>query len=994
MKVLLNILVFREQNTFQVFKTWKVYCATTVLAALNVSVVWIPHWYAVFLLLFCLPKAMLQGVGSWIQHWYTGFLLFFCLCKAMLQGVGSRIQHWHAVLCTFLCSHKEKYQKKVWHESQLQDRFFAQSPASQAIDLAVRTFRARPRTKEYRLIWKRIDLVIEGIGMLAVQRIKSVCVKFIRLFDCHILVMSQYTVVRGKSRIGVRQKREFLSESCRVDIDGQGGVGLCTTKARAFGRVLRAGIARLVDPWVFFLFLFLDKQKKKENMAYLSGLLHVPKHVLAFLILFIGTNSIMRGQEVNAVKAIARPKPDSILLRWAPSNKETWKLGNQHGYMIERITLVENKVRLAKPKSEKLTLVPIRPLPLADWEPVAKNNKYGAITAQALYGEDFRTNSKNNKDNSWQALYQKSTEEDMRFGFALFSADMDVATAKASGLRFVDKKVRKGDKYLYRIWIPAEMATSPQPKVEAPTDKSVQALQRKGVDTALVFTGTDEYAPLPKPAEFSTVFLDSTAILSWNIKVQENVYVAYDIERSSDGGLSFEARNAEPFVPILKENKNPFAFYKDSTLANVELQYRIRGLNAFGERGPYSVITKGKSQPSSQQAPKELKYELVETRKIKLSWIYPQSQINLIQGFKVYRSAEHEKGYQLISSATVIPKTQLSFVDNSPLGAGYYQVVAVDAKNQEYSSFPVLVQFEDAEPPKAPTGLKGTIDKQGKVSIAWTANKERDLLGYYVYGSNGRKDEFSRLTPDPLKSPTFADQIDLKTLTDSIYYEVLAMDKRYNESPRSLLALPRPDIIPPAPVAIIDTKGTEQGIEISWHNSSSKDAKQYVLYRFEGELGESQEHELSNNESFRTIAHKGDTTVFLDTTALVGKTYQYAVDVVDRSGLRPRSKMYSIKVQRKKMGLHAKALNFTGAWLPNNKKIVLNWKSSGSPVKHWVVYRSSQGERLAQYEAALGETFIDTEVDKAKTYQYFLRPVFLDRTMGSMSEAVKVEKLE
>ena len=43
--------------------------------------------------------------------------------------------------CTFLCSHKEKYQKKVWHESQLQDRFVAQYPATHAIDLAVLALR-------------------------------------------------------------------------------------------------------------------------------------------------------------------------------------------------------------------------------------------------------------------------------------------------------------------------------------------------------------------------------------------------------------------------------------------------------------------------------------------------------------------------------------------------------------------------------------------------------------------------------------------------------------------------------------------------------------------------------------------------------------------------------------------------------------------------------------------------------------------------------------
>ena len=699
-------------------------------------------------------------------------------------------------------------------------------------------------------------------------------------------------------------------------------------------------------------------------------------HIISILLVFVSF-----GQ--NSVKAIAKPKPDSILLRWAPVNKETWKLGNQHGYMIERVTLVENKIRIAKPKREMLTATPIRPLPLGEWEPIAKNNKYGAITAQALYGEDFNGNAKSGASSSWTQMYQKSNEEDMRFGFALFSADMDVSTAKASGLRFVDKKVKKGDKYLYKIYI----ATPSPPSAETPR-------QGRGIDTALVFTGTDEFAPLPKPAEFSTLFSDSLALLSWNIKVQENVYVAYDIERSSDCGLSFQLRNSEPFVPILKDNQNAFAFYKDSTLANVELQYRIRGLNAFGEKGPYSTINKGKSQPSPQQAPKELKYEVIETRKIKLSWSYNSKELALIKGFKMYRSTEHEKGYQVISGALLVPKTQLSFVDIQPLGSAYYQAVAVDINGREHSSFPVMVQFEDAEPPKAPTGLKGTIDKQGKVTITWSGNKEKDLLGYYVYVSNGRKDEFSRVTPNPIKINTLVHKISLQTLTDSVYYEVLAMDKRFNESPRTLLALPRPDIIAPSPVSIIETKGTEKGIRIVWLNSASRDAKRYLVHRYTGPQGEEWKNDPEGNKVFASIVHKGDTTVYLDSTTLVGSIYQYGIEVEDKNGLLSPRMSYTTKERMSEKDFHAKVTEFTGVWHENKKKIVLNWMATGDPVKHWIIYRSSQGERLAQYESAKGVSFMDIQVEPKKTYNYMLRPVFHDRSMGGLSQSIKVQGLE
>lgn len=716
------------------------------------------------------------------------------------------------------------------------------------------------------------------------------------------------------------------------------------------------------------------------------------EYLLIMMVLTMIDVSFVSAQEINSIKAIARPKPDSILLRWAPSNKETWKLGNQYGYMLERVTMVENKVRLAKPKRELLTSTPIKPHPLPAWEPVAKNSKYGAIAAQALYGEDFKVDHTAGASSTGAQLYQKATEQDMRFGFALFAADLDVATATASALRFVDRKVRKGDKYLYKVYINHPVAAKTTPSVPNGTDLP----PKEGdflIDTALVFTGVDEYAPLPKPAEFSTVFLDSVAVLSWNTKVQQDVYLAYDIERSRDGGVSFQARNSEPFVPILKDHKNPFAFYKDSTLANTELQYRIRGLNAFGEKGPYSIITKGKSQTSSQQAPKELKYAVDELGKVRLSWSYHSNQLPLIKGFKVYRSAVYEKGYTVVSGAAILPKTQLDFVDNNPLDVGYYQVVAVDAQNRAYASFPLMVQFEDLEPPKAPTGLKGSIDKQGKVTLAWAANTEKDLLGYYVYVSNGRRDEFSRLTADPLKINALMHKISLETLTDSIYYEVLALDKRFNQSPRSLLALPRPDILPPAPIALIETKGTERGIQITWHNSASKDAHQYWVYKFEGALGEDWKND-PQTQVYAKISHQGDTTVFLDTNVQVGRIYQYGIDVIDKSGIRAYNKIYTLKTQRTKMAFETKVIAFKGAWHENKKKIELSWKATGAPVKHWIVYRSSQGERLAQYESAKGESFTDIKVEPMKTYNYILRPVYMDRTLGELSETLSVKSLE
>lgn len=688
------------------------------------------------------------------------------------------------------------------------------------------------------------------------------------------------------------------------------------------------------------------------------------KNVIVGMMCIIAANP-MYAQSSHAVKAISRVKPDSISLRWAPTDMEAWRLGNQYGYGIIRYTLVVNNVLLKKPVKELLTVHPLQPLALPDWEPIAKSSSYGAIAAQALYGANFNADANTATGLSWTKVYQKSNQQDMRFSFALFAADMNKDVAKASGLCWVDHKVKKGHKYLYKIFVAVPELSAPKP-----------------VDTALVYVGADSYETLPKPAEFRVDFMDSTAVLSWNREVQQSVYVAYQIERSSDGGQSFQVRNKEPFVSILKDAKNPFSFYVDSTFAYIEHQYRILGINAFGEKGPYSDVARGMSKPSAQLAPQFLKYEFKNDREVKLSWQYDSGQRSKIQGFKVYRSMEHEGGYKLLSSNSLLPKSQLYFVDVQPLSVGYYQVVAIDASGKEQASFPILVQFEDKQSPKAPQTFTGTIDKQGQVKLGWTANAEDDLLGYYVYASNGQNEEYARVSPHSLKTPTFDTWIDLKTLTDSIYYEVLAVDKHYNESSRTRLALARPDIIPPAPVGIVRTEGTISGIGLLWYNSPSKDVKRYLITRME-------EH-CQDCEKRTEVMHQGDSTLYIDSTAEQGKTYQYSIQAEDRGGLRSE-KMETIKVQRKKLQAKAKVHAFSGTWDEQHKKIKLNWQASGNNVKHWIIYRASQGERLAQYASSQELNFVDIEVETTKTYEYYLRPVFRDRTLGSLSTALIVK---
>ncbi len=670
------------------------------------------------------------------------------------------------------------------------------------------------------------------------------------------------------------------------------------------------------------------------------------------------------GWAQKSIKLAARPMPDSIVLRWAPNKKEVWKQANQLGYKIERVTIAENKKLLKVLKVELLTLEGLKPQPLAAWEPLAKSSTYGAITAQALYGETFEVNDKKQKGKSMiRKAYEKDLETEMRYSFALTSADLDARVAQASGLRWVDKSAKKGTQYLYRVYV-ANLATS------------------EAIDTGFVYTSVDEYEPLPAPLEFSVAFFDSTAALSWNYKQLQKYFIAYDIERSVDGGKTYQKRNEEPFVPINENVKNKYAFYMDSTLPNITIYYRIRGLSAFGEYGKYGETTQGMSKPLIHTAPKQVKANVLGGKKVLITWEFEKFSLSQVTAFKVYRSVNYETGYTVVSKLP-LAKTVFQFEDLNPLQEAYYKVVAVDQQGAEKASFPVFAQREDNEPPKAPTGFKAVLTKEGVLSLTWKANSEKDLLGYYVYKSNSRKQEYARITDSHIEKTSFEEKVAMNALTDSLYYKVIALDIRFNESKPSVVAVKRPDVLPPAPIAFKTMRADTAGVLLVWANSPSKDVVKYKLSRIE--YPENIQMLLAN------IKHKGDTTLYVDKNMQANKTYSYEVVAIDDDSL------ISEKTQSVQLRKHSKepaiaAAKVTIQRTEDRKKIILDWKSSAPDIDYWIIYRGSLGERLSQYESVSGDLmhFEDKEIEVSKMYYYHIRPVLQNGQMGELSEKVEV----
>lgn len=654
--------------------------------------------------------------------------------------------------------------------------------------------------------------------------------------------------------------------------------------------------------------------------------------------------SIAQGQDNKPkIEVLANATEKNIMLRWAPSSPIAWQRLNEYGYIVERVTVSRNGELLNTPEKLILTEAPLKPRPLNDWQGIVERNDNAAVAAQAIYGETFELTE--NYSSDIMQVVNKSIELEQRFSFALFAADQYFFVAQMSALSFIDHTPRANEKYLYRV-------------------KSAVPVEIEDIDMGFVYVGLEDRKPVPKIYDLQAVFGNRAVVLSWERENFDGIYNSFIVEKSSDGGKTYMPVSDEPIINASKDeiDKSRRAYKLDSLAENNKTYYyRVKGITAFGETSPPSDSVSGSGFMPIAAAPNFTKWT-TDNVKVDLEWQFP-SQGTEITGFRIERSRSENGPYQVIESAKLNDR---SYEDEKPLATNYYRVVAYNSRSQR-SSFPVLVQLEDSIPPVIPNGLSGLIDSVGTVALTWDQNAEDDLLGYRIYRSNFKNSEFVQVTKEAVERNNWLDTVNVKTLTSSVYYQISAVDFRFNESERSpVFSLRRPDVLPPAPPVFRGIKSVDVGIQLSYTKSPSADTEKYFIYR------------RGINEEGWTLVRENstiDSTIFIDQSIQPNIKYFYTITAKDSSGLESRPSEpvagSSIKTisERDPERLKIEADR-------SEKRVILSWEFD-SPVEEFRIYRKRENDVLELYKTVAGseKVFYDSNVQINSQYQYGVQAV-------------------
>jgi hypothetical protein len=597
-----------------------------------------------------------------------------------------------------------------------------------------------------------------------------------------------------------------------------------------------------------------------------------------FILLFVCISPLfLQGQQKYHYAMHAFRDGSNVYLRWAPKDIQSWKAGITYGYQLDRYTLINNygdTTKIDDVPSTKVTLLEMAlPLPVDNWQSLAENNDRAGVAAASLYGDTIEIDGIS--PNALVNMVDQNNINESKYNYGLLAADLDYQVAVNMGLGYTDQEHNSEGimgQFLYVLTLAQNMDTLVEESGTCIV--SVDSLSELSIIDTIYGFGSDKQATI-----------------GWS-KSPNNDYTAYNIEKSIDGGSTFNRVNANPFV-ILEADQPDKISFNDTLDNNIDtFVYRVRGINGFGIEGPASdtIQIKGKETRLKCYA-LITDVDEVANQDMTITWSLIEVEDSIkLQELNIYKATNDDGPYEKLN-ASPLPITQTQFTDTSATVSNYYKVIITDVNGYKYESINSLAQLADSIPPSVPEGLVGTCNKYGLVELKWNQNTESDFNGYRVFISNFADSSFVQISNDIIRDSTYDYTTNLNTLTRKVYFRITAEDTRHNRSEQSATCeITRPDIVPPSNPQLFDAKALPAGIDVSFVPSLSTDVAIHKLQkRKKGARIWSTIYSINGVQTGNT------TYAYVDSNVTREYVYQYRVLAYDQSGNYSSSKVFDIR---------------------------------------------------------------------------------------------------
>lgn len=663
------------------------------------------------------------------------------------------------------------------------------------------------------------------------------------------------------------------------------------------------------------------------------------------------------------ISLTARSYGDSIYLRWAVTNPTAWRIVKENGFILERAKLLsDGKVD----KYLNLMSEPIKPWSDDKWveyfetrtdRPESGIDNEGIAYLLGIGEKSDQDNVQFPPENEdfLKSIKEKRSSQEWALLLTLIAANNSRIAAEGLGLFYVDKDVKENETYSYRIY-------------------SNYKSSLYEFDTTYFTIKNEKFDPKKYYQTLSANENDGSIEIIWKTDLQ---FSTYNVERSEDKKI-YKRLNDSPLLTLRGSASDSLNFdsYIDTTIINYKpYTYRVYANTVFADQillGEINAMGRDRTPPEQPFVPQPFH---IEENKVKITWQMAEPPANDLAGFFIGRDSLIDGQYNPIHKDP-LPKDTREFIDTtfSRNGYNFYIVTAFDTAGNKSFSYPVYVVLNDTTPPAPPKWKEAFMDSNGIVTLRLEPNNEFDLMGYRILRANAPEHEFSSIIesfdPDSseLKFKTeFIDTVELYTTTKFVYYRATALDNRFNESDFSeIIAVPRPDVVPPVAPVLTDAKVTEKDITLFFIPSSSEDVKNHYLLR-----------RLADSEKWDTIAIlKALDSLYTDENVEQNIPYQYALFAVDSSNLKS-DLSFILEARPYYIGALPEIKNFAIGYDEKNKLLFLNWDYDNIPDLTFIIYKSYDTQPLVKYKSiknANARSFTDNDFPYGSgIYKYALK---------------------
>lgn len=709
----------------------------------------------------------------------------------------------------------------------------------------------------------------------------------------------------------------------------------------------------------------------------------------------------------SKIHLMTRAYGDSIVLRWAAEDFASYNYLARLGVNVLRVP--KTKADGSPFEDFRIDTLAYKLVPKtleAFRSTYAENDSNAYVAMGLLYGdkENYHKTDEGFADQS----QNRSSDQDITYGFAMLVADWRKDLATDLAVRFTDKWVERGVTYDYYI----------QPTV---WENGGKLIFEPGV---VENVKNEPY----EPENYNPQMVDS---LSTPFKLMigwwDKDHSSFEVERRQVTNLegksvsdTWKRVTLKPYVPMVQQPEGEdYCVIHDSVPELGLWEYRIFGYDPFAELtspAERRIFVRDVQPPT----PPNIKYIVVERpddndpmAKVIAHVVWEKDTLEQdFEGYRVYYRPMRDNDaapWQMMNFNLLAPTDTILSLDMTGKRTGMMYIAAYDQAGNESKSFMQQIHLTDFHAPKTPANLRASVRKidlekdtallarqWAYIDLTWQPWPEDDDIDYFdIAFANDSTHDFLVRNTGGIRQTMYTDSVALNANQKYIYYKVRAIDWSTNVGEWSpWIQVLRPHVTPPTEPHLGRSSHDDlKGMHMEWIVGNDADMLEHTLYRRLGDSGEPQVIGTWNADSVKLdscIIRVDDNPPYSQK-----ERYYYWMESTNASPFIARS----LAVSWRHTGPRSFQVDIelSSMYNADDHCSVLNWNVDERQLPegdwYWAIFRRGPGEENYKYYMTVPKedrTYIEHTLKAGEQADYYIRLQFEDGRRSNDSESVSV----